>query len=308
MLNSTELKAKETLTKYHSAFFVLRYNLTAIQKLNFHYEFSIIKEKEKVKIQVYFGKKGIKTVVQGNQNSSLYRMVYNKVSGSIFPLEKEELIEPSSYIGTDESGKGDYFGPLVVAGVLVDPKAIECLNQLGVKDSKELSDTLIKKIAQEIKKCEDVKFNVISISPKKYNEFHSRVGNVNNILGWAHAKVIENLLVKHSAEEAISDKFGDEKYIYSSLQVLGKKITLHQITKAERYSAVAAASILARDRFNYWFKHENAKLGFELPKGASEITEKAAEKLVSKIGKHSLRDFVKLHFKNTLRLDINITK
>jgi len=129
---------------------------------------------------------------------------------------------------------------------------------------------------------------------------------VNRILGWGHAKVIENLLEKNEVEEVISDKFGDEKYIYTSLQEKGKNITLHQVTKAEKYTAVAAASILARDRFNSWFKHEKAKLGFDLPKGASESTETVAKKLISKLGNHSPADFVKLHFKNTLRLGTNI--
>ncbi|NWF88135.1 MAG: ribonuclease HIII [Ignavibacteriaceae bacterium] len=306
MPNTIENSAKEIISKHHSIFFAMRCNLSAIQKLNYHYEFSIIKGKEKVKVQVYFGKKGVKTIVQGNQNSSLYKMAYNKISDDLFPLVDEELNEPDEYIGTDESGKGDYFGPLVAAGVLVSGKAIQHLKQLGVKDSKELSDFQIKKISQEIKKCEGIQFNVISISPRKYNDLHSRTGNVNRILGWAHAKVIENLLEKNSVDQAISDKFGDEKFIYSSLQEHGKNITLHQITKAERYTAVAAASILARDRFNSWFKHENAKLGIELPKGASESTEVAAKSLISKIGKHSLKDFVKLHFKNTQRLNINI--
>ena len=301
-----ELAAEKLIKKYHSDFFSLRYNLTAIRKLNFLYDFSIIREKEKVKIQVYFGKKGVKTVIQGDQSSSLYKIIYNKVNADLFPIATtDELHEPSAYIGTDESGKGDYFGPLVIAGVLVDQMGIQHLRKIGVRDSKELSDSFIKRLSHEIKICETIKFNVISIAPKKYNELHSIMGNVNKILGWAHAKVIENMLEKHSVDEAISDKFGDEKYIYTSLQVRGKKITLHQVTKAERYTAVAAASILARDRFNSWFKHEKAKLGFDLPKGASESTELAAEKLVAKIGNHSLKDFVKLHFKNTQRLNIN---
>jgi len=205
--------------------------------------------------------------------------------------------------------EGDYEAGKVLVenyGVAVDQENIKYLKTLGVKDSKELSDSTIKKVASEIRKISSIKSNVISIYPKKYNELYSSVGNVNMILGWAHAKVIENILENFSVEEVISDKFGDEKYISNSLQEHGKKTTLHQVTKAERYTAVAAASILARDRFNSWFKHENSKLGFELPKGASDICEVAAEKIMSKIGNHSLKDFVKLHFKNTLRLKSNI--
>ena len=300
-----ELAAERIIKNYFDQLSSEGFELTEIQKQNYHYEFSVIKQKEKVKLQVYFGKKGTKTVLQGNQQSSLYKGLYAKFNLDLFGLDEEEIDEPARYIGTDESGKGDYFGPLVIAGVLIDRKGSNYLKKSGTKDSKELSDSLIKKISYQIRKHADVKFNVISISPKKYNELHQRLGNVNRILGWAHAKVIENLLENNPAEKAISDKFGDEKYIYSSLQEKGKNIELLQLTKAERYTAVAAASILARDRFNSWFIHEKTKLGFDLPKGASEISELAAEKLIEKLGKNSLGDFVKLHFKNTNRLKSN---
>lgn len=305
-MNHLESSAERIIKGYFDDLSAQGLKLTEIQRQNYHYEFLVTREKEKIKLQVYFGKKGVKTVLQGDQTSKLYKELYKKFNSDLFPLESEQLAEPSCYIGTDESGKGDYFGPLVIAGVVVDESNFQFLKSIGVKDSKELSDSAIKKISSEIRSNHEIKFNVISIYPKKYNELYNRVGNVNRILGWGHAKVIENLLEKHKVEEAISDKFGDEKYIYTSLQERGKNITLHQVTKAERYTAVAAASILARDKFNSWFKHEKEKLGFELPKGASENSETAAKKLISKLGDHSPKDFVKLHFKNTLRLDTNI--
>lgn len=305
-MNHLESSAERIIKGYFDDLSAQGLKLTEIQRQNYHYEFSVTREKEKIKLQVYFGKKGVKTVLQGDQSSKLYKELYKKFNSDLFPLESEQLAEPSCYIGTDESGKGDYFGPLVIAGVVVDESNFQFLKSIGVKDSKELSDSAIKKISSEIRRNHEIKFNVISIYPKKYNELYNRVGNVNRILGWGHAKVIENLLEKHKVEEAISDKFGDEKYIYTSLQERGKNITLHQVTKAERYTAVAAASILARDKFNSWFKHEKEKLGFELPKGASENSETAAKKLISNLGDHSPKDFVKLHFKNTLRLDTNI--
>lgn len=305
-MNHLESSAERIIKVYFDDLSAQGLKLTEIQRQNYHYEFLVTREKEKIKLQVYFGKKGVKTVLQGDQTSKLYKELYKKFNSDLFPIDSEQLAEPSCYIGTDESGKGDYFGPLVIAGVVVDESNFQFLKSIGVKDSKELSDSAIKKISSEIRSNHEIKFNVISIYPKKYNELYNRVGNVNRILGWGHAKVIENLLEKHKVEEAISDKFGDEKYIYTSLQERGKNITLHQVTKAERYTAVAAASILARDKFNSWFKHEKEKLGFELPKGASENSETAAKKLISKLGDHSPKDFVKLHFKNTLRLDTNI--
>lgn len=305
-MNHIEKAAEQRIKSYFEEFSSKGFSPGKIEKLDYHFEFSVARNKDRVKIQVYFGKKGVKTILQGDQNSDLYIQLYNDINSNLFAIEKKEFDEPLNYIGTDESGKGDYFGPLVVAGVAVDQENIKYLKTLGVKDSKELSDSAIKKVASEIRKISSIKSNVISIYPKKYNELYSRVGNVNMILGWAHAKVIENILENFSVEEVISDKFGDEKYIANSLQEHGKKITLHQVTKAERYTAVAAASILARDRFNSWFKHETHKLGFELPKGASESCEAAAKQIIVKIGNHSLKDFAKLHFKNTNRLDVKI--
>lgn len=300
--SSAEKKIKEYFNQLNSSGF----HLSEIIHRKYHYEFDVNKNKEKAKVLVYFGKKGIKTVLQGDKSLKLYIELYNKFNNDLFGIEKEEVVEPEKYIGTDESGKGDYFGPLVIAGVFIDKTNWEFLQHIGVRDSKELSDTMIGRVAKEIKKIEGIQFNIISIYPKRYNELYSRLGNVNRILGWAHAKVIENLLNKTSAEEAISDKFGDEKFIFTSLQEKGKNITLHQVTKAERFKGVAAASILARDRFNSWFKHEKHKLGFELPKGASEACEAASKKIIEKIGRHSLGDFAKLHFKNTRRIDENL--
>lgn len=304
-MNQLESAAERTIKEYFNRLNSSSFQLSKIIRHNYHFEFEVSKNKEKVKVLVYFGKKGIKTVLQGDKSSRLYIELYNKFNNDLFGIDKEEVVEPEKYIGTDESGKGDYFGPLVIAGVIIDETNREYLQHIGVRDSKELSDTMIGRVSKEIKKIEGIKFNIISIYPKRYNELYLRLGNVNRILGWAHAKVIENLLDKTSVEEAISDKFGDDKYIFTSLQEKGKNITLHQVTKAERFKGVAAASILARDRFNSWFKHEKQKLGFELPKGASEACELASKKIIEKIGRHSLGDFAKLHFKNTRRIDGN---
>ena len=167
--------------------------------------------------------------------------------------------EPEQYIGTDESGKGDYFGPLVICGVYVNKDTSSRLKNIGVKDSKVLSDNAIKDITLRIKKIIDNNYDIIVITPGKYNILHEKMKNVNRILGWGHAKVLHNLLEKCEAKEAISDKFGDEKYIVDSLPEQWKDIKLHQLIKAERFTAVAAASILARNKFCEWFELKRIK-------------------------------------------------
>jgi len=252
---------------------------------------------------IYFGKKGNNTVLQGNKELKFYQQVYNIIFGeNLFSINTPALIEPESYIGTDESGKGDYFGPLVVAAVFTDPSVSKKLIAIGVKDSKELTEYAISSIAYRIKKLEGCVFNVIVISPEKYNLLYNKMGNLNRMLGWAHAKVLENILDVKNAPEAISDKFGNEKYIQNSLQEKGRKLILHQVTKAEKYTAVAAASILARDSFNKWFLRANKKLKIELPKGASMKVENKAKYIVNKYGNKALIKLVKLHFKTTKKL------
>jgi ribonuclease HIII len=256
----------------------------------------------KLKILVYFGKSGNKTVVQGNKDSQLYIDINNLLFTKKMDVAENEFPEPLHYIGTDESGKGDYFGPLVVAGVIVNSITSVQLKKIGVKDSKLLSDDVIKKLSVKIKNIVDNKFNIIVITPKTYNNLHAKMKNVNKILGWSHAKVIENLLANEDVKEAISDKFGNERLIKDSLQENGKKINLMQFTKAEKYTAVAAASILARNRFNEWFDEKSEKNNLILPKGASKIVDNTLKGIKEKYGVGFLNEIAKVHFKTTNKI------
>jgi ribonuclease HIII len=255
---------------------------------------------EKVKLLVYFGAKGVKTVLQGNKTSDLYKKSEELLFGEkLFQPEDVEITEPDEYIGTDESGKGDYFGPLVIAGMLVNRKLSLELKKIGVKDSKLLTESTINGLAEEIKLKAENNCSIVFISPARYNALYEKFGNLNRLLAWGHARVIENLLEKHDAAAAISDKFGDESLIKNSLLEKGKKINLYQYHRAERYTAVAAASILARYELNKWFVHNGKKLEMKLPKGASDQVDKAAAMFVKKYGSSMLSEIAKIHFKTT---------
>ncbi|MCL5029908.1 MAG: ribonuclease HIII [Bacteroidetes bacterium] len=302
-VNSIELKAKDLITSYINSINKIDYPVSVIEKKQYNFEVTVSGKSDQIKVLVYFGKKGIKTVLQGNVDSKIYHEINNLLFGEKLSLNSlDDFSEPENYIGTDESGKGDYFGPLVICGVFADKKNLAELKKIGVKDSKELSDNLIKKISLEIKEIIGNKFSIIIITPEKYNQLHEKMKNVNRILGWAHAKVLENLLEKFETGEAISDKFGDENYIRNSLQGKGKNILLHQYTKAERYTAVAAASILAREKFCNWFDVQKNKYGLELPKGASSKVDNEARSIKEKFGYEKLNELVKLHFKTTLKI------
>ncbi len=210
---------------------------------------------------------------------------------------KPDVHRRSGWIGTDESGKGDYFGPLVVAGVYVDGSLIPKLKELKVRDSKKISDGVIRELDFKIRSM--CRYSVVVIGPEKYNLLYSRMKNLNRMLAWGHARVIENILLQVDSPRALSDQFGDEQYIRNALMKLGKKIRLEQRPGAESDLAVAAASILARAEFVSRLERLSQDCGLALPKGASPLTEEAARKLVEKLGKENLEKYVKVHFKNT---------
>ena len=273
------------------------------QKAQYNFQADIKGLDGNIKLHVYFSKKGNKVVLQGNKELKLYQKVYILIfSERLFENDRTTLTEPEIYIGTDESGKGDYFGPLVIAAVFTNPSISKKLKEIEVRDSKVLTDQSISIIAAKIKKLEGCVFDVIVISPEKYNILYDKMGNLNKLLGWAHAKAIENVLNVKIAPEAISDKFGNEKYIHNSLQEKGKEIKLHQLIKAEKFTAVAAASILARDSFSKWFYRVKKQMNIQLPKGASQKVEEKAKYIKKQLGNEVLGKLVKLHFKTTKKL------
>ncbi len=213
---------------------------------------------------------------------------------------------PFPHIGTDESGKGDYFGPMVVAAVLIDAQTRPKLEALGVKDSKLLSDRRCRELAAKIREICRGKYEEVEIPPERYNElyetFRKEGKNLNHLLAWGHARAIESLLARHSCTHAVADQFGDEHYILSSLMEKGKKIQLIQMPKGERDIAVASASILARDKFLARLERLSQEYQIELPKGASEAVVIAGKQIIAKKGPDDLRKVAKLHHKTTHKI------
>ncbi|OGD25963.1 MAG: ribonuclease HIII, partial [Candidatus Aminicenantes bacterium RBG_13_63_10] len=194
-------------------------------------------------------------------------------------MEQPELFPPEKgHIGTDESGKGDYFGPVVIAGVFLPDGQEAVLKEFGVKDSKRTSDNRARELAEVIK--QGYAHSVVSIGPERYNELYSRLSNLNRILAWGHSRVIENILERVNCRLAITDQFGDKAFVLNALMKKGKRIELVQRPKAEEDMAVAAASLLARAEFLKRLHFLSQDIGLELPKGASVLVEEAGLKLV----------------------------
>lgn len=219
-------------------------------------------------------------------------------------LGYEDLHDPEAFqphMGIDESGKGDFFGPLVIASAYVDEGLVAKLRDIGVRDSKKISsDNVALNMARDIRKLLGDRCAMVTIGPRAYNRMYLKIRNVNKMLAWGHARAIEDLLVKvPNCPRALSDKFGPTHQIERALMDKGKKIKLDQRTKAESDPAVAAASILARAGFVHALKKMGKTQGFEVPKGASTKVRREAEKLVADKGPGILLDVAKCHFQTT---------
>jgi ribonuclease HIII len=204
-------------------------------------------------------------------------------------------------IGTDESGKGDYFGPLVVAAFFLPEGQEGVLRELGVRDSKRTSDARCLEIAGTLKRGYP-HHAIVAIGPERYNELWARLRNLNRLLAWGHARAIENILERVPAGKAVTDQFGDERFVRDALLKKGREIELVQMPRAEEDPAVAAASVLARAEFLTRLRHLSREVGIELPKGASGEVEAAAVKLVREKGPEILANVAKTHFKTTVRV------
>lgn len=240
-------------------------------------------------------------VVFGGKDRALQNEVewYLSRIGATKPEKQKAGFEGRTRIGTDEVGKGDFFGPLVVAGALLDEETEKRLEQIGVKDSKEIKgDKKIMEMAEDIAVIiGSERYEVITINPSKYNELYAKMKNLNLMLGWAHARTIENLLKKNNdCGLAISDQFGDPDYIASSLMERGRSIELIQIHKGGRDLAVASASVLARAKFISAMGKMSDDFGFEFPKGASAKVVETAKEFISVKGVAALGQVAKLHF------------
>src|SRR6266699_1658180 len=228
----------------------------------------------------------------------------NKLSVAVYEKGPKVLVqgrgvEEFVQFEVDESGKGDFFGPLVIAGVYVDPGIARKFLDAGVVDSKRIgSDARIRTLADMIRKSSLGLVETVLIGPAKYNELYEKFGNLNRLLGWGHARVIENLLArKPGCPRSLSDQFADAQVINASLLKHGRKITIEQRPRAESDIAVAAASILAREAFINWLERKSKELGLRLERGVSPSVKENARKLVELNGPGALREVAKVHFR-----------
>ncbi len=263
-------------------------------------EWSIFAAK-KAGVNVVVYEKGPKVVVQGKGFQEFIEFILEPEVLGVAELGYEEVTQAEMFaphFGIDESGKGDFFGPLVIAGVYTDAGIARELIAAGVQDSKAIgSDARIRSLAEVIRSTAGVAWEIVSLGPEKYNHLYGEAGNLNKLLAWGHSTVIEQLLKQRpDCPRALSDQFAHESVLKKAMGPGGKRIQLDQRTKGESDVAVAAASILARERFIDWMAEASARLGITLPRGAT-VVKPVAKQIIAARGADFLNRVCKTHFK-----------
>jgi ribonuclease HIII len=278
-----------------------------LEKRNFEFvpkQYTIFAAKKgKLNVSVY--QKGPKVLIQGKETEDFIRFTLEPEVTGVAQLDYAEETDDtghfSPHFGIDESGKGDFFGPLVIAGVYTDGEITRHLIKSGIMDSNRITTPAkIRKLAAIIKATPGIEFDVIALRPEKYNELYASFKNLNQMLAWGHATVIEELAKKRpDCPRTLSDQFARAEVLQSALKKKNITLKLDQRTKGESDTAVAAASILARERFIDWMDAATVKAGIKIPLGCSAQVVDAGKLLIKTHGPEILGKFAKLHFKTT---------
>ena len=262
--------------------------------------------KDKITVAVYT--KGPKVLVQGRGLEEFVTFLLEPEVLGVAEVGYEEVNNPAMFaphFGIDESGKGDFFGPLVIAGVFTDRDIAHALREAGVQDSKAItSDARIRSLADTIRATPGISCEVVSMGPDRYNALYPKFKSLNRLLAWGHSRVIEALLEKRpDCPRALSDQFAEETVLQKALGPRAKasQMILEQRTKGESDIAVAAASILARERFINWMREASDRLGVVLPRGATTVKAVAADVLKAR-GTEFLGKVAKMHFRTAFEV------
>ncbi|MDO8539812.1 MAG: ribonuclease HIII [Opitutaceae bacterium] len=243
-----------------------------------------------------------KVVIAGKGTEDFVRDVIEPEITGAAKLGYDEVLHPDwfeSHAGLDESGKGDFFGPVVAATVIADRPAVESWIKVGVKDSKRIAELQIIKLDQIIRETRGAVVRTCFCGMPKYNELMAKPGaNLNRLLAWQHATALEQALVAKRVPWGLLDQFSEQPLAQRELAKKGvKDFDLRMRTKAEEDPVVAAASIVARAEFQRQMGLLSKRFGEKLQKGASALVKEQGRRIIEKFGATALGDFAKLHFR-----------
>lgn len=244
-----------------------------------------------------------KCLIQGKRAAEFLEFTFEpQVLGSAVAPGYEDLLHPervTPHFGSDESGKGDFFGPLVVCAVYADAELAPKLAALGARDCKKIADSSCLRIAEGLRAVlGPQRYALVLIRPPKYNELYGKIGNLNRFLAWAHATALQQVMDGvPGCSRALVDQFANPRLVAQQLQKASRKLELEQHPRAESDIAVAAASVIARATFLTELASLAQACGVELPKGCSNDVQAAGAAFIARHGADKLGAVAKLHFK-----------
>ncbi|HYD84213.1 MAG TPA: ribonuclease HIII, partial [Opitutus sp.] len=243
-----------------------------------------------------------KVVIAGKGTEEFVTMTLEPEVTGAPKLGYDEVLHPDwfePHAGLDESGKGDFFGPVIAATVIADKAAIEGWRKAGVQDSKKITEQRIIELDKAIRDTKGVVVRTCFCGMPKYNELMSRPGaNLNRLLAWQHATALEQALAVKSVPRGLLDQFTEQPLVQRELAKKGvKDFELSMRTKAEEDPVVAAASVVARAEFVRQMHLLSKKFGAKLQKGAGPLVKQQAHEIIAKFGAQGLKEFAKLHFR-----------
>jgi ribonuclease HIII len=243
-----------------------------------------------------------KVVIAGKGTEEFVTMTLEPEVTGAAKFGYDEVLHPDwfeAHAGLDESGKGDFFGPVIAATVIAEKSAIDAWRKAGVQDSKKITETRIIELDKLIRETPGVVVRTCFCGMPKYNELMSRPGaNLNRLLAWQHATALEQALAVKRVPWGLLDQFSEQPLVQRELAKKAvKDFDLKMRTKAEEDPVVAAASIVARAEFVRQMHQLSKRFGGKLQKGAGPLVKEQAAQIIAKFGARALGDFAKLHFR-----------
>ncbi|MET0261385.1 MAG: ribonuclease HIII [Rariglobus sp.] len=248
-----------------------------------------------------------KLVIAGKGTEDFVRDVLEPEITKTPKLGYDEVLNPDwfeAHAGLDESGKGDFFGPVIAATVIGQKSMIEAWRKAGAQDSKKMTENKILELDHLIRNTHGVVVKVCFCGMQKYNELMARPrANLNLLLAWQHATALSQALAEKPVKWGLLDQFTEQPLVQRELAK--KKVEnfeLRMRTKAESDPVVAAASIVARAEFVRQMNQLSKQFGSKLQKGAGPLVRAQAHEIIQKFGVHALKDFAKLHFRTAYEI------
>ena len=243
-----------------------------------------------------------KVVIAGKGTEEFVSMTLEPEVTGVAKLGYDEVLHPDwfeAHAGLDESGKGDFFGPVVAATVVADKAAVEGWRKAGVQDSKKITELRILQLDKIILETPGVVVKSCYCSMPKYNELMARPrANLNSLLAWQHATALLQALAEKRVTWGLLDQFSEQPLVQRELVRKGEKVfDLRMRTKAEEDPVVAAASVVARAEFVRQMRKLSEQFGGPLQKGAGSLVKAQARQIIERFGARALGNFAKLHFR-----------